>query len=410
MLKCYTLNMDHTNEIRRKIPRNILIVAFVALASGLGQDLITPVLPAYLGLLGFTPAGIGLIDGLLQGATSVFRFISGILSDKFRNRKRLVFLGYALSSVSRPLLGFAASFGAIAGLRFVDGIGKGTKDAPRDALVADSAVAGTKGRAFGFHRLVDTAGSVAGPLIAAGILLALTPSLTSYRLIFLLAAIPGAAALALIVFGIREPSPTRVPMTARKPLPGSFWIFAVGVTVAVLTKVNDSLFLVRAGNLGVPPAWIPVVFAGFTLLYALLSYPVGIWSDKVGKTPLIIAGWLMLAAVEFGFSFRIPLVSTLLLFGFYGVFYALTEGSARAFIAETVPQESRGSAYAIYYTLTGLAVIVGGYGLGRLWDTVSPEAAFRLSAAGSLLSCLILAITLIVRTRKVEVVPLEATK
>ena len=389
------------NEIRRQLPRNVLVVAFVALTSGLGQDLITPVLPAYLGLLGFTPAGIGLIDGLLQGATSIFRFVSGLLSDKFRNRKRLVFIGYALSSVARPLLGLASSFGAVAGLRLADGIGKGTKDAPRDALVADSAAAGAKGRAFGFHRLVDTAGSVLGPLIAAGLLLALTPSLASYRLIFFLAAIPGAVALALIVFGIREPSPTERPMAARRPLPKSFWIFAAGATVAMLTKVNDSLFLVRAGGLGVPPAWIPVVFAGFTLLYALLSYPVGIWSDRVGKAPLIVAGWLTLAAVELGFSFRVPLAASIVLFGFYGVFYALTEGSARAFIAETVSPESRGSAYAVYYTLTGLAVIAGGYGLGRLWDAVSPAAAFRFSAAGSLLACLILAPTLIGRAHRV---------
>jgi MFS family permease len=168
----------------------------------------------------------------------------------------------------------------------------------------------------------------------------------------------------------------------------------------MLTKINDSLFLVRAGGLGVPPTWIPVVFAGFTFVYALLSYPIGIWSDRIGKTPLIILGWLTLAVVELGFSFDAKLVPALVLFGFYGLFYALTEGSARAFIAETVPQESRGSAYAAYYTLTGLAVIVGGYGLGHVWDIVSPEAAFRLSAGGSLLACLILAITLVKRTRK----------
>lgn len=401
--------MDHIEGKRLRIPRNVLVIAFVALASGLGQDLITPVLPAYLGLLGFTPAGIGLIDGLLQGTTSVFRFISGILSDKFRNRKRLVFLGYALSSVSRPLLGFAASFGTVAGLRLVDGIGKGTKDAPRDALVADSAAAGTKGRAFGFHRLVDTAGSVVGPLVAAGVLLALTPSLASYRLIFFLAAIPGAAALALIMFGIRESPQVSMRPIVRKPLPRNFWIFALGVTVAMLTKVNDSLFLVRAGGLGMPPVWIPVIFAGFTLVYALLSYPVGIWSDRIGKGPFIIAGWLTLAAVEFGFSLRTPLSSSLMLFGFYGVFYALTEGSARAYIAETVPQESRGTAYAAYYTLTGLAVIVGGYGLGRIWDAVSPEAAFRLSAVGTLLSCLILAIAFFGRPRTTADLALKAT-
>jgi len=391
--------MDQQQDLRHRIPRNVLVVAFVALASGLGQDLITPVLPAYLGLLGISTAGIGLIDGLLQGSTSIFRFVSGILSDRLRDRKRLVFLGYALSSVSRPLLAVMSSFGAIAGLRLMDGIGKGTKDAPRDALVADSAVAGSSGRAFGFQRLVDTAGSVIGPLFAAGLLLTLTPSLSSYRLIFLLAAIPGAVALGLIIFGIREPAAPRTPGVAAKPLPGSFWIFVIGATIAMLTKINDSLFLVRAGDLGVPPAWIPVVFAGFTLVYALFSYPIGVWSDRIGKKPLIIAGWLTLALVELGFSFDGPLASALVLFGFYGLFFALTEGSARAFIAETVSQEARGSAYAVYYTLTGVAVIVGGYGLGHIWDYSSPDLAFRISAAGSLLASLIMAVTFIKRPR-----------
>lgn len=391
------------DERRPKIPRNVLVIAFVALASGLGQDLITPVLPAYLGLLGFTPAGIGLIDGLLQGATSVFRFVSGVLSDKFRNRKSLVFLGYALSSVSRPLLGFASSFGAIAALRLVDGIGKGTKDAPRDALIADSAAEGSKGRAFGFQRLVDTAGSVIGPLVATSVLLAMTPSLASYRFIFFLAAIPGAVALALILFGVREPATAATQAVTRVKLPGSFWLFVLAATVSMLTKINDSLFLVRAGTLGVPPGWIPAVFAGFTLVYALLSYPVGIWSDRVGKVPLVLAGWLTLAAVELGFSFDAPLGSTLILFGFYGLFYALTEGSARAFIAEMVPQGGRGSAFAAYYTLTGIAAILGGYGLGHVWSVVSPEAAFRLSAAGSLLSCVILAAALIKRPRQAAI-------
>ena len=166
---------------RPRIPRNVFILAFVALASGFGQDLITPVLPGYLTLLGVSHAGIGLIDGLLQGATSLFRFVSGVLSDRFKNRKRFVFLGYALSSVSRPLLAIAGAFGSAAILRTLDGVGKGMKDAPRDALVADSAGAAVRGRAFGFHRLVDTAGSVFGPLAAAAILFALTPSLTAYR-------------------------------------------------------------------------------------------------------------------------------------------------------------------------------------------------------------------------------------
>lgn len=376
---------------RVRIPRNVFILGFVALASGFGQDLITPALPAYLALIGVSHAGIGLIDGLLQGATSVFRMVSGILSDRYRDRKGFIFLGYALSSVSRPLLAVAGGFGTILGLRVIDGVGKGVKDAPRDALVAESAESDERGRAFGFHRLVDTAGSVFGPLTATALLLALTPSLATYRLVFLLSAIPGAAALALIWLGVREPAFAKASAgrPARTNLPAMFWLFTAASFVAMLTKINDSLFLDRARDIGVASDLIPALFGGLTLIYALLSYPIGVWSDRVGRLPLIGAGWLLLSAVEYGFSRTSSVVSAVLLLAAYGGFFALTEGSGRALIADLVPAGARGSAFAAYYTSIGVAVIVGGFGLGRIWDLGSPSSAFLISSAGSLLGGLL---------------------
>ena len=388
--------------MERKIPRNVLVLAFVALASGFGQDLITPVLPGYLSLVGISAAGIGLVDGLLQGSTSVFRLVSGILSDRFQNRKRFVFLGYALSSVARPLLGLAGGFVPVAALRTLDGIGKGMKDAPRDALVADSSAREIHGRAFGFHRLVDTAGSVLGPVAAGILLLSLSPSLGTYRLIFFLAAVPGALALALILAGVREArreGSARGRAATAGPLPWAFWTFTAATAVAMLTKVNDSLFLLRAGDIGIPTPWIPFLFGGFTLLYAAASYPIGIWTDRVGKLPFIAAGWLLLSAVEFVFAGSPGIPAAIILFAFYGLFYALTEGSARAFIADTVPSESRGSAYAVFHTLVGLCVIVGGFGIGRVWEAASPSAAFAVGAVGSLVGGTLF-LLMAVRTQK----------
>lgn len=376
---------------RPRIPRNVFILGFVALASGFGQDLITPALPAYLALIGVSHAGIGLVDGLLQGATNIFRMVSGVLSDRFRNRKGFVFLGYAFSSVARPFLAVAGGFATILGLRLVDGVGKGMKDAPRDALVAESAAAGQRGRAFGLHRLLDTAGSVFGPLTATFLLLAMMPSLATYRLIFLLSAIPGAAALILIWLGVREP-PFAKPAendAPNKKLPAVFWLFTLATTLGMLTKINDSLFLSRMQGLGTPVDVIPAVFAGYTLIYALLAYPFGVWSDRIGRLPLIAAGWLLLTVVEFGFSRTSGAVSGVLLLCLYGVFFALTEGSGRALIADLVPSGGRGTAFAVYYTATGLAVVAGGFGLGKIWDAVSPQAAFLLSSAGSLLGALL---------------------
>lgn len=381
------------NKSKRKIPRNVLIVAFVALASGFGQDLITPALPGFLSLLGISLAGIGLIDGLLQGSTSIFRFVSGILSDRYKNRKGFIFFGYALSSIARPLLAISYSLPFIAVLRTLDGVGKGMKDAPRDALVADSASQEIRGRAFGFHRLVDTIGSVFGPLLAGGLLILLLPSLSTYRLIFALSVIPGLIALGLIWFGIREPQPSGKSIIKQKnKFPWQFWFFVIASVIAMMTKINDSLFLVRAGGIGIHPAWIPILFGGFTLLYALLSYPIGILSDKYGKLPFIASGWLVMAFVEYGFSGSPTIMTTLILFSFYGLFFALTEGSARALIADFVPQESRGSAYAIFHTFVGGAVILGGYGLGKIWDVFSLELAFRISAVGSLIGFLMMVI------------------
>lgn len=377
---------------RPKIPRNAIVLAFVALASGFGQDLIAPILPGYLLLLGVSRTQIGLVDGLLQGTTNICRFVSGWLSDRSHRRKEFVFFGYALSSVARPLLAAFSSFLAIAGLRIVDGAGKGTKDAPRDALIAEAAQTGASGRAFGFQRMIDTAGSVIGPLTAFALLAMLIPSLASYRFIFALAVVPGAIALGLIWFGVREPSDAATQRRTKDqgghigpPLPRSFWIFTAVMMFASLTKINDSLFLVRAHDLGLSQTHIPLLFGAFTFLYAVLSYPIGIWSDRIGKMPLLAAGWILLAFVEFGFSFDPSLPMTFLLFAGYGLFFALTEGSARAFIADVVSRKSHGNAYGIFYTSLGIGLILGGYLLGRLWDHGTPELAFRVSAMGSLI-------------------------
>jgi MFS family permease len=388
---------------RPKIPRNVIIIAFVALASGFGQDLITPVIPAFLTLLGVSHAGIGAIDGMLQGATSIFRFISGIISDRFKKRKLFVFIGYALSSIARPLLALASSFGTVAALRIADGVGKGTKDAPRDALIADSAETTVTGRVFGFHRVIDTAGSVLGPLVAAALLLSLAPSLHTYRIIFLIAVIPGAVALGLILFAVREPKTTqKAHVRYDHHFPWQFWVFTIGTTIAMLTKINDSLFLVRANDIGISRTWIPVLFAAFTLVYALLSYPIGILSDRYGKLPFIAGGWFVLTFVELGFAHESSIPFALVLFGFYGLFYALTEGSGRALIADMVPPEARGSAYAVFHTVVGLAIIAGGYTLGHIWDTSSAQTTFSISAIGSAVGFFVLSAMLVMKKRTAE--------
>jgi len=304
-------------------------------------------------------------------------------------------LGYALSSLARPFLALASTFPGIATTRVADGIGKGIKDAPRDALIADSAQ--QTGRAFGFHRFVDTAGSIIGPLIAAALLFYFGGHLNGYRTIFALTAIPGFIALILIIFVIREPrlESREKPNGKLFKFPPIFWIFIVATFIIILAKMNDSLLLVRATDFGISRNWLPVLFAYFTLIYALLSYPIGIWSDKYGKLPFIVAGWALLTLVQFGFIFKGGLTTVIVLYTLYGLFFALTEGSGRALIADIVPRESHGRAYAIFNTGIGIAIILGGFILGKVWDQIGASASFTISALGSFLGLLLFVILLI---------------
>lgn len=391
------------NQIKKRLPRNIIIVALVALFSGLGQDLITPILPGFLLAIGISRAGIGLIDGIIGGATSIFRFVSGILSDRLRSRKGLVFIGYAVSSITRPLLALAGTFPFLAVLRGLDGFGKGTKDAPRDALIADSSGQEIRGRAFGFQRFVDTAGSVIGPLIAAGILLTLTATVATYRLIFALSIIPGIIVIFLIIFGIKEAKmPGNQAAGQKGRLPAIFWIFTFGTAIAMLTRINDALFLVRAQDSNIPEAWIPILFAGFTFLYAVLSYPLGIWSDKIGRLPLITAGWIVLAISEIILIAQPTHITVIISFIFFGLFYALTEGSGRAIIADFVPAQKRGTAYAFFHSITGVALIAGGYIFGKISDLFSASTAFELSALGTIVGALIISAVFFMHHQKLK--------
>lgn len=388
-------------KIKRTIPRNVLIVGIIALFSGFSQDIISPIFPAYLSLLGLGGAAIGLIDGLLQGSVYLFRLISGVLSDKFHNRKWFVFAGYFLSAVSRPLLAIAGTVPIIGALRVADGIGKGTKDAPRDALIADSTQIKSQGRAFGFHRVVDTLGSVIGPLLAAGLLFVFQPSLASYRLIMALTIIPGIIVILLIIFGIQEKTVAQVSQKSPSKLPVLFWIFVMLNTLLLLTRVNDSLILLRLGQIHGNAELVPLLFAFFTLVYAGLAYPIGILSDKIGTLPLICFGWGLLTIAEFGLSFSTGIAGTLGLLVLFGAFLAFTEGSARAFIATLVTAENRGRAYSYYYFFISMAVIVGGYIIGKIWDDVSPSFAMRISSLGTLISTLLF-MALIFRMKKMN--------
>jgi MFS family permease len=383
---------------KNKIQNNIVSLGFVSFFSGLGQDMINSVFPLFLSSLGFNKEFVGLVNGLVVSVSSLFKILAGYISDKLRHRKWIVFTGYAFSALARPFLSIFSSGLAITGLRFTDAVGKGVKDSPRDALVAESSTANKSGRSFGLHRLLDTMGSVVGPLLAALMLSVFGSNLISYRKIFLLSAIPGAIALIIIIFFVHEAVKLKIEQPAVKTkksifsLSGDFYLLLLAMTIFSLGNSTDAFLLLRAQNLGLSSVSIPEVYATFYFFYAVLSYPIGILSDKIGKKIIIIAGWCFYALTYFGFAAATKAWEVWPLFILYGIFYAATEGSGRALTADVVKPEHHGLAFGLYNTAIAIAALPASFFAGWLWDKYSPAAAFNFGALMSVLAIIIFAI------------------
>ncbi|OCN00923.1 MFS transporter permease [Clostridium sp. W14A] len=382
---------------------NVRTLGWVAFFGGFGQDMIQPILPVfYSSVLGMNKETIGLIEGGLTTVVSVFKILSGFLSDKLKKRKTIVFIGYLLSAVSRFLFGFVFSAWQAFTLRFIDGIGKGTKDAPRDALVAQSAKEGKMGFSFGYQRMLDTFGSVAGPLATAGILLLLAQNAIRYRIIFYIGGLISAVTLLLIAFFVKEQPQEgfaqKVPFS-RTLLKGKFLGFLLIMLLFTLGNSSDSYLILRAQNVGVSVIAIPVVYALFNLFYALLSAPAGALSDKIGRIKVMQAGWLIYAVSYLGFAFANQAWQIWVIYGFYGFYYATTEGVSKALVARVVPDNQRGTAYGFFNASLGLMALPANLIAGLLWDRVAPAATFYFGAGCALLALVLLSFSGLERNR-----------
>ncbi len=376
--------------------RNPFFIGLLSFFGGISQDIFLPVLPLYLAnVLGLNKSFIGLTEGMVTSSASIFKIISGFLSDRWGKRKPIIFLGYFLSFVSRPLRALAASGAGVLGLRFIDGVGKGIKDSPKDALIADSTLVATRGKEFGVVRALDTLGSVAGPLFLFALLYFLQNNALKYHYIFLLSAVPLLATLGIITFLVKE---TKSP-TAEKTLnegfhlSKEFYLFLGVVVVFSLGNSSDTFLILRAQNVGVGLLAIPLVYAVFNFFYAGASIPLGSLSDRVGREKVIVMGWLAYALAYFGFGLANKSYQIWLLFAFYGLYYATTEGVAKAWVADLVPAQHRGKAYGIYNTAIGLATLPASFIAGFLWDKVNPAAPFFFGSALALIACALLLVT-----------------
>lgn len=388
---------DLANE-DKAVMKNITVLGWVAFFGGLSQDMIQPILPIfYSQILGLTKETVGRIEGCMATVVSLFKILAGALSDSLGKRKPLVFLGYLLSAIGRLLLTVSNQFGLVFGVRIIDGVGKGMKDAPRDALVAKSVNMEKMGFAFGYQRMLDTLGSFVGPLITAGLLWMFMgyAEQLKYRLVFLIAGIIAFITIVLIGFFVKERNATK-PFTKFildfSVLKGNFLLFFIIMLVFTLGNSSDAFLILRASDVGVGPMLIPVVLAVFNLLYALLAVPAGVLSDRIGRVRVIQLGWLIYALTYLGFALAQTSWHIWLLYAAYGGYYAMTEGVAKALVAEIVEERYRGAAFGLYNASIGLLALPASFIAGMLWDNISPSAPFYFGAATAILAVFLLAV------------------
>lgn len=366
-----------------RLPRTVIALGAVSLLTDASSEMIYPLLPVFLSsVLGAGPLAIGAIEGAAESVAALLKLFSGWWSDRLPRRKPLVVAGYGLASVARPLVGLAQGVGQVLAIRLADRVGKGIRGSPRDALIADAVDPSQRGRAFGFHRAADHAGAVAGPLLAFALLRWFHLPL---RTVFLLAAVPAAAAMITLIVGVRESRRETAPASkatslARQGLDRRFWLYLGVLLVFTLGNSTDALLILRASDLGVTAALVPILWAVLHVVKSASSTPGGVLSDRFGRRPLIIGGWLVYAAVYLGFALATTTWHAWALFIGYGLYFGMTEGVEKALVADLVPAGARGAAFGWYNLTIGLAALPASLIFGGLWQAYGAATAFVTGA------------------------------
>ena len=391
---------DQTPSLRR-LPRNVWVVTATSFLTDISSEMLANLIPLFLAnVLKAGTAVIGLIDGIAETTASLMKVYSGALSDRLGRRKWLTVLGYGISTLAKPFLYFASSWGWVLGVRFADRMGKGIRTAPRDALVAGSIDEGRRGLAFGLHRAGDTAGAFLGLLIAA-VIIWLTQSgaaaleRRTFQIIVLASIIPAALAVLVLALGAREVGAAEsrtAPRLTLKGLDGRFKLFLLVVVLFALGNSSDAFIILRGQERGLGLLPILGMLMTFNLIYAVLSGPLGALSDRIGRRKLIIAGWIAYGLVYLGFALAQTGWQVWTLFGLYGVYYAAAEGTAKALVADLVTPERRGAAYGLFNAAVGLAALPASVIAGLLWQGAfgwagfGPAAPFYFGAGMALLA------------------------
>ncbi|MEP6492380.1 MAG: MFS transporter [bacterium] len=365
-----------------RLGRNVYVLGALSFFNDVSSEMIYPLLPVFLStVLGANAGFIGAIEGAAESVAALLKLASGWWSDRVRRRKPLVVAGYVLASAVRPLVAIAQSATQVLLIRVSDRVGKGIRNSPRDALIADSVDPSLRGRAFGVRSAADNAGALLGPLIAFAIL---RWSHASLRTVFWLAAFPGVIAIGIAVFGIREVERQRAAAQTKAELGagmgGRFWAFLVVIFVFTLGNSTDAFLLLRAKELGVSVVFAPILWALLNGVKSVSNVPGGALSDRVGRRPVLVAGWLAYAAVYFLFARASQAWHAWALFASYGIYFGLTEGTELALVADVVPKERRGAAYGWYYLAVGIGALPASLMFGVIWDRFGSPTAFAVGA------------------------------
>lgn len=369
-----------------RLPASVWTLGIVSLLMDTSSELIHSLLPLFLvTTLGASTFAVGIIEGMAEATAMITKLFSGYLSDYVGRRKPLVVLGYGLAALTKPVFPLASSFGWIVFARFLDRVGKGIRGAPRDALIADVTPSDLRGASYGLRQALDTVGAVAGPLLAIGAMFWLAGN---FRLVFWVAVVPAFAAVAVLVLGVREPERAggtagpqpRISLADCKRLPASYWWVVTLAAVMTLARFSEAFLVLRAQSVHMVTAWIPLVMALMSVVYAAIAFPAGVFADRGHQRALLSGGLLALVAADLILADATSVPQVLAGTAVWGLHMGLTQGLLSALVAQTAPADLRGTAFGLFNLMSGVALLAASVLAGWLWDSYGPTVTFVASA------------------------------
>lgn len=377
---------------QRNLQRNVKVFGVTSFFNDTATEMAYWVLPAFLVSIGAGPATLGLIEGVAESVAAAAKLWSGLLADKNRRRKPFVVGGYVVANAVKPLLAITTAWWQVLGIRFADRLAKGVRGAPRDVMLAESVTKERVGSAFGLLQAMDSAGAIAGPLLAL-----LLIKHIGLRGVFLLAAIPGAISILAVVLFSRETGNTRPVITKEKSrtrvrLPAMFYYLMFAVTLFSLGNSSDMFLVLRAQDIGIGAAFAPLLGLVFNVTYTAFSWPAGKLSDTMSKKALVAAGYGVFAVVYFFFAVAPSKSAIWASFAFYGLYYALTNPVLRAMVSHAAPAEARGRAFGIFYFVTSITALLASLLTGELWKHYGPTVPFYVSSAFAAIAAILVAV------------------